>query len=84
MGWAEKEFETTDPGDARRRRRAVLLVERLERKPGSTLPGACGNWAETTAAYRFLGNDKVSWNEVLGAHARASRALLEGSGYGTK
>ena len=34
MGWAKKEFETIDLGDARLERRAVLLAERLGQKPG--------------------------------------------------
>ena len=61
MGWAEKEFETIDLGDVRRERRAVLLAERLGQKPGASIPRACENWAETTAAYRFLGRDEVTW-----------------------
>ena len=78
MGWAKKEFETIDLGDARLERRAVPLAERLGQKPGASIPGACGNWAETTAAYRFLGNDEVSWDDVLSAHAHASRARMKG------
>lgn len=35
------------------------------------------NWAETTAAYRFLGNDEVSWGDVLTAHAHASRSRMK-------
>ena len=77
MGWAEKEFETIDLGDARLERRAVLLAERLGQKPGASIPGACENWAETTAAYRFLGNGEVSWDDVLSAHAHASRARMK-------
>lgn len=39
MGWAEKEFETIDLGDARLERRAVLLAERLGQKPGASILG---------------------------------------------
>jgi len=74
MGRARKELETIDPGDARLERRAVLLAERLGQKPVAGIRGACWSWAETTAAYRFLGNDEVSWDDVLSAHAHASRA----------
>ena len=76
MGWAENEFETINLGDPRLDRRAVLLAERLGQKPGASIPGACENWAETTAAYRFLSNDEVSWDDVLGAHADAGRARM--------
>ena len=76
MGWAEHEFETLDLGDPRLNRRAVLLAERLGQKPGASIPGACENWAETAAAYRFLRNEQVSWEDVMTAHAQASVARI--------
>lgn len=76
MGWAEKEFESLDLGDARLNRRAVLLAERLSQKPGASIPGACESWSETTAAYRFLGNEEVSWDDVMGAHWDASQQRI--------
>jgi hypothetical protein len=45
MGWAEKEFESLDLGDARLELRAVLLAERLSQKPGASILGACANWS---------------------------------------
>ena len=65
MGWAEEEFETLDLGDTRLNRRAVLLAERLSQKPGASIPGACGSWSETVAAYRFLDNEEVNWDDVM-------------------
>lgn len=56
MGWAQQELQSIDLGDPRLNRRAVLLAERLSQKPGSSIPSACANWAETAAAYRFLRN----------------------------
>ena len=60
MGWAEKEFETIDLGDARLERRAVLLAERLGQKPGRAFRGRAGtgprprprtaSWAMTKSA----------------------------------
>lgn len=72
MGWAKQEFETIELGDKRLNERAVLLAERLGHKPGASIPGACENWTETAAAYRFLRNEKVSWDDVMAAHARAA------------
>jgi hypothetical protein len=42
----------------------VLLAERLGQKPGASIPGACENWAVTVAAYRFLRNERVSYEDV--------------------
>jgi hypothetical protein len=72
MSWAAEEFESLDLGDARLDRRAVLLAERLSRKVGSSIPDACHGWSETVAAYRFLSNEEVSWDDVMAAHWRAS------------
>jgi hypothetical protein len=76
MGWAAKEFESLDLGDARLDRRAVLLAERLSQKPGASIPGACKDWSETVAAYRFLGNEGVGWDDVLAAHWDASQKRI--------
>lgn len=76
MGWAEEEFETLDLGDTRLNRRAVLLAERLSQKPGASIPGACGSWSETVAAYRFLDNEEVNWDDVMAAHWQASHQRM--------
>jgi IS4 transposase len=76
MRWAEEEFETLDLGDPRLNRRAVLLAERLSQKPGASIPGACANWSETVAAYRFLGNEEVTWDDVMAAHWDASQKRI--------
>ena len=76
MCWAEEEFETLDLGDPRLNRRAVLLAERLSQKPGTSIPGACANWSETVAAYRFLGNEEVTWDDVMAAHWDASQKRM--------
>ncbi|MDB5868375.1 MAG: hypothetical protein JWP96_707 [Polaromonas sp.] len=68
MGWGEEEFKTIELGDERLNRRAVLLAERLGQKSSASMPGACQNWAETAAAYRFLRNEEVSWDKVLTPH----------------
>ncbi|MBS0353420.1 MAG: IS4 family transposase [Proteobacteria bacterium] len=76
MSWARDEFGTIELGDQRLNKRAVLLAERLAQQPGASIPGACGNWAETAAAYRFLSHDQVGWEEILTAHAQASQARI--------
>ena len=68
MGWAETEFETIDLGDERRNKRAIRLIERLSAQPTASVPQACGDWADTIAAYRFFNNEAVDWRAILGAH----------------
>ena len=80
MGWAEQEFATLDLGEPRLNRRAVLLAERLGQKPAASIPGACENWAEIVAAYRFLRNEAVNWDDVMNAHGKASQARIRERG----
>jgi len=76
MGWAETEFETIDLGDERRNKRAMRLVERLSAQPTASVPQACGDWADTMAAYRFFNNEAVDWRAILGAHMECARARM--------
>ena len=66
--WVDEEFEALDLGDPRRDRRAKALLKRLAAKPSESIPGACDGWAETMAAYRFLGNEEVEWTDMMQPH----------------
>ena len=76
MSWAATEFESIDLGDPRRNRRATRLVERLSANPTASIPQACGDWADTIAAYRFFGNDEVQWADILAPHIESSTARM--------
>lgn len=66
--WGCDEMAGANLGDERLNRRLVRLLERLGDKPTASIPQACGGWAETQAAYRFLANDKVDWQAVRAPH----------------
>jgi len=68
MSWAAEEFKHIDLGDKRLNQRAIRLAERLAEKPTASIPGACGGWAETQAAYRFLAQDEMDWRDILAPH----------------
>ena len=76
MSWAATEFEGIDLGDPRRNWRAIRLVESLSAKPTASIPQACGDWADTMAAYRFFGNDEVEWRDILAPHIESSVARM--------
>jgi hypothetical protein len=71
-GWAAAEFKGIDLGDRRLNKRAVLLAERLAHSPTASIPNACGGWAETAAAYRFLAQDELAWCDMLAPHGQSS------------
>ncbi|WP_232232601.1 transposase, partial [Cupriavidus sp. amp6] len=62
--WAEAEFRDIDLGDRRLNKRAMLLAESLAKNPSASIPSACGGWAETAAAYRFLSQDRLEWHDI--------------------
>lgn len=72
MSWAAEEFKDIDLGDRRLDKRTVLLAERMAAKPLASIPQACGGWAETQAAYRFLAQDDIEWESILAPHWRSS------------
>ena len=66
--WVTEELTGMDLGDARLNKRAKHLMERLVAKPAASIPMACHGWAETMAAYRFLGNGEVEWRDIMAPH----------------
>ena len=72
MSRAEEELREVDLVDRRLNKRAVGLLDRLAAKPTMSIPSACSGWAETIAGYRFLANDDVTWERLLGPHAMRS------------
>jgi hypothetical protein len=76
MSWAQEELGGIDLGDCRLNKRAILLAERLAVHPGSSIPMACGGWAETQAAYRFFAQDDITWDELLAPHWRCAEERM--------
>lgn len=76
MSWAADELAGVDLGDGRLNKRVVKLLERFAAQPTASIPGACGDWAETQAAYRFLANEEVSWEGILAPHWASAPARL--------
>ena len=61
QSWAAQELTTPDLGDVRLNKRLVTLLEQLAAQhPAQSLPQACGSWADTKAAYRFMASPKVT------------------------
>lgn len=71
--WIDQELAGCEFADARLGKRFGVLMEQLSQGIGRTLPLACGDWAATKAAYRFLDNDRVSEAEILAGHFAATR-----------
>ena len=71
--WIAQELSRCKFADIRLGKRFSMLTEQLSERIGRTIPLACGDWAATKAAYRFLDNDRVSEAEILAGYFEATR-----------
>ena len=79
--WAMEEFAGVNLGDARLNQRLVKLATRFADKPTASIPGACGDWSETQAAYRFFEQSsdqkrKLGWEAILAPHVASTEARM--------
>jgi hypothetical protein len=71
--WVEEELGTVEFYDGRLTRRLFSMVRDFYGKPLAPIPQALsGSQAKTKAAYRFLGNERVTMDEILRAHVESS------------
>lgn len=71
--WAEKEFGNIDLGNQRLSQRLIRLASNLSQSPEAPINQACGNWAETKAAYRFFKNETVNYRNISKSHIDATK-----------
>jgi hypothetical protein len=70
------ELEGIDLGDRRLNRRARKVLTALGDKPTVSIPAACGGWEETRGAYRLFNHKKVTAQQLLAPHYRASQQRM--------
>lgn len=75
--WIDQELSGCVFADARLGKRYRALMEQLSTGIGKTIPLACGDWAATKAAYRFLDNDRVSEGDILAGHFASTRERFD-------
>src|ERR1039458_8751381 len=66
--WIDNEVVGCEFQDVRHGKRLRQLLEQLSGRVGATTPWACQDWANTKAAYRFFGNDRISEANILAGH----------------
>lgn len=79
--WADDEFGGANLGDGRLNLRLIKLATRFAEQPTASIPGACGDWAETMAAYRFFDQASadrrgLNWESILQPHIEGSEARM--------
>src|ERR1035437_2883853 len=79
--WAADEFAGVALGDGRLNKRLIKLVARFADKPTDSIPGACVDWGETQAAYRFFDQSSdekqgIGWQDILAPHIKCAEARM--------
>lgn len=78
LAWAKQELGNAGFGDARLDSRFVQIAGAFMASPQSSIPGACGGWAESKAAYRFFDNKKVEPRIIVERHRQNVRDRAAG------
>lgn len=71
--WAREQFGRTSFGDVRLNCRAIRMAAQMARWPGASLPKQMSHWSFQKAAYRFLDNEAVSYEELCRPHWEQTR-----------
>ncbi len=76
-----EEFAGAALGDGRLNQRLVKLATRFADKPTASIPGACADWSETQAAYRFFEQSsdqkrQLGWQDILAPHIERTEARM--------
>ena len=66
--WVQTEFETTDFGDLRLKKRLFHVATQLASKFGGNISSSFNHWKEIKATYRFFSNNKVNIQTILQPH----------------
>ena len=74
--WVRDEMQTVDLHDKRLNARLGMVLSQLAARPTASIPSACGGHAEMTAAYRLFSNEKVTFTNILRAHAVATEKRM--------
>jgi hypothetical protein len=74
--WIEEELGQADLGDRRLTVRLLRMTGQFFERPLANIPQACGSPRAVKAAYRFLDNEQVRWQEILRSHYAATQERL--------
>lgn len=78
LHWSKTEFSEVSFGDKRLNMRFQKTVEKLSDQPLSSINQACGNWANTKAAYRLFDNEKIKPEQILDPHRKKTQERIAG------
>lgn len=72
QNWVIEETKSVSFGDTRLNKRFGDILNSFAGSPSKSIPGSMKSWGETIAAYRFLNNENVTYDQILSPHKNAS------------
>jgi hypothetical protein len=76
--WVEQNFGECDFGDKRRTDRLKTVASNMLATPEKSIPQQNVEWSDVKAAYRFFGNENVTFNSVASQHWQQTRQTKPG------
>jgi hypothetical protein len=70
--WALEESASTDFGDERLRKRYAVILSNFGNRPNLSIPAGCSGRAEMEATYRFIHNERVTFDGILAPHRQCT------------
>ncbi|MDR0373491.1 MAG: transposase, partial [Nitrososphaerota archaeon] len=70
--WVKKEFQTVNFGSKRLEKRFLRVMSDLAQEPEKSIWLATGSRANAKAAYRMIGNEEFTKENILAAHQTAT------------
>jgi hypothetical protein len=77
--WMERELFGSAFKDERLSKRFRIVLQQLTEGTAESIPLACQDWANAKAAYRFFANERVTEEDILAGHFRATRERFAGT-----
>lgn len=71
--WAEREFGHCVLGDKRRNIRLIKLAKQVAARPDGSTPDQTETWGELKGAYRFFGEEDVTFQAIIAPHCERVR-----------
>lgn len=72
QSWVDNELEKCTMADKRLVGRLGKILNKLGNDPERSIPAASDSWAEIQGTYRFLDNERVSFDDIMSGHRAAT------------
>ncbi len=75
--WAQRQFGACDFGDRRLTRRLVHFAAAAAIRPNESTPQQTRVWSDCKGIYRFMDNEKVTFEEIIAPHCRLTKECAQ-------